>query len=758
MSTTTTMPLSHRKRRRKSVSSTGNVDWKKADVDTEDMFKNASIDGFLGLEELTDYNDEDLKHIIDQPTIVESSLELNEGEQKLNKVKAKRPKKSIESRWLEVKDDSDVLDDKRGDNSTLEGGEISTDESKVLSKVQKKKQALILKQKKKKLLKIKEKMKARKLITQDICDISNENTLSEEPKLCITINKTDSSLDSNQKKKTKSKRILKLIKKKATVPAEQSTTPNSEEKNLLACTTDMSEWKGLSVPDCILRALSEKHFSSPTPIQYKSLPAAIEYRQDVIGAAETGSGKTLAFGIPLLTLIMRLKENAARATVDPANESSEDNPLFALVLTPTRELAIQVHKHITDVAKYSSVRCMAIVGGMATAKQQRLLSRKPDIVVATPGRLNKLIGEGEEHLSELGKLKFLVIDECDRMLEFGHFKDLDDIICQLNRPPIVKRQLFVFSATLTLPQWNKKSSAKDMRKTPDSEKKQMQSLIDRIGLNEKAKVVDLTTKQVTAKMLEQKKLMCTEEEKDAYLYYFLRTHPGRTIVFANSISCTKKLHSLFTLLQCEPVQLHSGKQQRQRLKYLERFTASENGLLIATDVAARGLDIPGVRNVVHYHLPLDPRTYVHRAGRTARASEGGTSVMLEGPRDFKHYKKISQLLNLSEDIPSLPVDTSFMSAIKERVGLADSIEKLEHRIKKASDEAGWAKRAAQEMDIEDDDAEVPMATKKERQEIAGMKKSLNQMIAQTIYPKGFSGSFPTRGGFLRMPGLSIDEG
>ena len=427
------------------------------------------------------------------------------------------------------------------------------------------------------------------------------------------------------------------------------------------------------------------------------------------------------------------------------NQTKKEKPLFALILTPTRELAIQIQNHLSCIAKYTDISCCAVVGGLAQPKQERLLSKCPDIVIGTPGRLYKLIKDGDPHLNKFESIDFLVIDECDRMLEFGHFKELEELMNTINSTQN-KRQTFVFSATLTLPEKHKRYVKKN-------ETTQLQQLIDKIGLSQKAKLIDLTTKQVTASMLRQIKVMCTNEEKEIYLAYFLMSHPGRTIVFVNSISLTKRLSSLFTLLRLEPIVLHAGKQQKQRLKCLERFVSNDNGLLFATDVAARGLDIPKVQNVVHFQLPKDPKVYIHRAGRTARAKENGLSFILQGPEDFKDYKKITETLKLNADISSLSIDRGFLDGIKVRVDLAKKIDKEEYKSRKENSENNWMRKTANSIDVDVDLENTHALTKQQKNSVKFMKNELNRLLNKQLLPKGFSGIYPTKSGRLVVPGL-----
>lgn len=246
---------------------------------------------------------------------------------------------------------------------------------------------------------------------------------------------------------------------------------------------------------------------------------------------------------------------------------------------------------------------------------------------------------------------YLVIDETDRMVEKGHFEELKHLLDRLNADPEKKsqRQNFVFSATLTLVHdlsTPKKYGKKGKSIKQQTSGQQLQSLIEHLGIVQ-PKIVDVTKISGTAQSLTECRIICELVQKDLYLYYFLQQHPGRTIVFCNSIDCVKRLGMLFGLLNCQPRPLHAHMNQRQRLKNLERFTASETGLLIATDVAARGLDIPNVKHVIHYQVPRSSENYVHRSGRTARASQEGITVLLIEPTEVPAYVKLCRNLKRS---------------------------------------------------------------------------------------------------------------
>lgn len=205
----------------------------------------------------------------------------------------------------------------------------------------------------------------------------------------------------------------------------------------------IQNWKELGVSSVeILKALNDKGFSLPTEIQTLSIPPAIFGKRDILGAAETGSGKTLAFGIPIIEGIIRHKQK------------SEDDlkPLYAIILTPTRELASQIHGHLKDIVKYTDIKVAAIFGGMAVPKQKRVLKQCPEIVIATPGRLWELFEEGDEHLAKMDSLKYFVVDETDRMVEKGHFEEMHKLLEVINAENEKRkdRRNFIFSATLTM--------------------------------------------------------------------------------------------------------------------------------------------------------------------------------------------------------------------------------------------------------------------------------------------------------------------
>ncbi|XP_011305135.1 ATP-dependent RNA helicase DDX24 [Fopius arisanus] len=428
-------------------------------------------------------------------------------------------------------------------------------------------------------------------------------------------------------------------------------------------------------------------------------------------------------------------------------------PLYALILTPTRELAIQIKNHISRAAKYTDIKVAVVVGGMAAVKQERILSKGPEIVIATPGRLWELIDQGNPHLTKLNSLKYLAIDETDRMLEKGHFQELHQILERVNsdESSVQDRQTFVFSATLTLVhdipdylQRKKKGNSKSkiFKLTPGQK---LQKIIALLKIKN-PKIVDVTKARGTAGTLTECRITCTMDHKDYYLYYFLRRHRGRTLIFCNSIGCVKRLATLFGILECNPLPLHASMQQRQRLKNLEKFQESPEGLLIATDVAARGLDIPNVEHVIHYQVPRTSEGYVHRSGRTARAQKEGITVLMMEPSELSYYTKLCKTLGHTNDIPTFPVVDKLLMSVKERVNVAREIDKLELRCRRDNVQKGWLKKAVEDMDLvlDEDQVESTMESKESaelRRQLKRKRQQLRILLLKPLFPKGFSGKY-----------------
>ncbi|XP_076761647.1 ATP-dependent RNA helicase DDX24 [Xylocopa sonorina] len=649
-----------------------------------------------------------------------------------------------------------------------------------------------------------------------ICDeTSNNNDVKVSPKRKNSSKWQESNVSDNEPLSKKAK-ITKPRGKN--LRGTTTNTDENEENDLPSESNDdeinmydthTQQWSALGVPMAIIKALIDQQFYQPTPIQALTLPPAILGHRDILGAAETGSGKTLAFGIPIINGILELKNKyfsqsnmeSGKETIKTVNkgwicseekmienDSSSDSdyeedteninennigcvrvinnididkaqnylnkPLYALILTPTRELAIQIKNHLTKALKYTDIKIAVVLGGMAAVKQERILSKGPEIVIATPGRLWELIQQGNQHLSQVDSIKYLAIDETDRMLEKGHFQELQQLLekINMNKKMVEERQTFVFSATLTMvhdiPEYLQKKKKKHVKSkikrfTPDQK---LQKIIELVGIKN-PKIVDVTKESGTASNLTECRIACTIDHKDYYLYYFLKRHTGRTLVFCNSIGCVKRLATLFGILDCRPLPLHASMQQRQRLKNLERFQADENGLLIATDVAARGLDIPNVEHVIHYQVPRTSESYVHRSGRTARAQKEGITVLMMEPSEKQYYSKLCKTLGRTEDLPTFPVVDRLLIAVKERVDIAREIDKFELRCRRDNSQKGWLRKAVKDLDLVLDEDEEELASEvKEtadlKHQLKIKKHQLESLMSKPLFPKGFSGKYP----------------
>ncbi|KAJ3330325.1 ATP-dependent RNA helicase [Blyttiomyces sp. JEL0837] len=551
--------------------------------------------------------------------------------------------------------------------------------------------------------------------------------------------------------------------------------------------------------------------------------------KDIVGAAATGSGKTLAFGIPILQAIAIRdeeegyvpreeepevevqgegeggdgegmnedeveKDEEANGEADVGEDEEEKDsgdiepaataakkstwkprlrPCLAVILTPTRELAMQVTDHLKAISKYTSARIASIVGGMSAEKQRRVLSKHPDIIVATPGRLWELASEDDTILQSLRCVKYFILDEADRMLESGHFKDLDNImraislkrtddnVANLNPVflPPATRQTFVFSATLTDDANISAKLVSKKKQNPKQKNKQtITDILNRLELNDAPIHINALTSNMLAEGLIETRVDCLAEDKDAVLYYILLKYPGRTVVFVNSIDSVRRLVPVLGMMGVQAFGLHAEMQQRQRLKNLDRFRENSSTVLVASDVAARGLDIPAVEHVVHYQLPRTAELYIHRSGRTARANKEGLSVMLCGPAEVQVYKKICFALGKTDGLPEFPVDRSILSALRSRLSLAKKIEAEEHKLRKDKSEKDWFRKAAEEADIEldmsdfesDDDSKKPKKRnnredEKTKAKLASLRAELNVLLQTPLLPSGVTSKYITSG-------------
>ncbi len=344
----------------------------------------------------------------------------------------------------------------------------------------------------------------------------------------------------------------------------------------------------LDLPDRVMHAIADQEFKYCTPIQEKALPELLQGK-DLIGRASTGTGKSAVF---LISIFTRLIRNGKKPR-------SNGRP-FALIIAPTRELVMQIAKDGRDLAKYTPLSVAPVYGGVDYAKQMQVLKDKRcDVIVATPGRLLDFLGK---NLVRLDDCQMLVIDEADRMLDMGFIPDVRRIIYRLKDKK--NRQTMLFSATIT---------------------EEVQRLSSQWC---KAPVlVEIEPEQVAVDTVEQIVYMVTSEEKYAVLYnLIMKKAEERIIVFVNQKNDAKKLQDRLLRNEINCTLLSGDVPQKKRMQRLENFRSGKVKVLVATDVAGRGIHIAGISHVVNYTLPYEPEDYVHRIGRTGRAGAMGTSI------------------------------------------------------------------------------------------------------------------------------------
>ncbi|MDX2469480.1 MAG: DEAD/DEAH box helicase [SAR324 cluster bacterium] len=350
---------------------------------------------------------------------------------------------------------------------------------------------------------------------------------------------------------------------------------------------------GLSKP--ILDGLRDAGFKVPSPIQEKAIPLVLEGR-DLIAQAQTGTGKTAAFGLPGMSMM----ETRGEVSI--------------LIITPTRELCSQVSDEMFKLGKFAGIKTVAVYGGQPIGRQQDLVNRGAEVLVATPGRLL-------DHLKSKRFKKFaptlVVLDEADEMLDMGFLEDIEAIFKYLPE----KRQTVLFSATM-----------------PPKIKKLGQKI-----LNNPAEAT-CTTGQTTSKDIEQRYYVVSEKDRTQAMVRLMETEdPEKTIIFCRTKRETDALATSLISLGFRAKAIHGDLDQKQREIAIKSFKASEIDIMVATDVAARGLDVSDVTHVFNYHLPFDAESYVHRIGRTGRAGKKGIAITLVSPFEYKSILRISDV-------------------------------------------------------------------------------------------------------------------
>ena len=369
-----------------------------------------------------------------------------------------------------------------------------------------------------------------------------------------------------------------------------------------------ASFKDLPISEQVYKAVADQGWESPTPIQSLALPVLL-HGEDAVGLAQTGSGKTAAFTIPLIERL------------DPGARGVQ-----ALVLVPTRELAMQVAAELSKLSRYKQVRSAVLVGGLAMGPQFQALRNRAQVVVGTPGRILDHLDRGTLRLDTV---RYLVLDEADRMLDMGFVRDVERILAHTP----AERQTALFSATMPA---GIRSIVNRYMRSPRT-----------LTVKSDAPTVD-TVEQVYYNVADQDKTQglrsLIDAEREPLMIVFRRTQYGAV-----------KLHRQLSREGYRVGMLHGGMSQSQRNRTLEAFTKGQTRILIATNVAARGLDIPDVSHVINYDIPEDAETYVHRIGRTARAGKGGVAATLVGESDIKAFNAIRRALPVQVRELRLPI-------------------------------------------------------------------------------------------------------
>ncbi len=410
--------------------------------------------------------------------------------------------------------------------------------------------------------------------------------------------------------------------------------PAPRRKRGVEPATDPITFSGLDLAAPIRRALEDSGYETPTPIQALAIPAALE-RRDLLGIAQTGTGKTAAFALPIIQALLKSERpRGPKPEFDPDRKPEKKTgrrngrrgklpPAFlprALILSPTRELATQIVDSFAEYARHTDLRMTAIYGGVSQHGQEKDLARGVDVVVATPGRLQDLTNQG---LMDFSKIRAFVLDEADRMLDMGFIQPIREIADALPK----KRQSLLFSATM-----------------PPAIAKLAASL-----LNDPVRV-EVPMDPSNLPKIKQSVCMIDQPDKHALLEDMLK-RPGieRAVVFIRTKHGADRLSKKLVAAGIDSVSIHGNKTQAQRNKALDAFRRGRSRVLVATDVAARGLDVDGVTHVFNYDLPREPEAYVHRIGRTGRAGATGIAVAFCSPQERGLLRAIER--EIGEKVP-----------------------------------------------------------------------------------------------------------
>lgn len=413
-------------------------------------------------------------------------------------------------------------------------------------------------------------------------------------------------------------------------------SPTGEAENLLKNESEVT-FGGLGIAPKILDIISGLGFKTPTPIQHKSIPVAIDGK-DIVGIAQTGTGKTLAFGIPLVQQIIKAGKGKG------------------LIILPTRELAIQVNESLQKIGRSFGIRTAVLIGGYPINRQIRVLRQNPDIIIGTPGRINDHI---EQRTLNLSDVSVLVLDEADRMFDMGFAPQIKRILQVLPED----RQTLLFSATM--PDAIAKIASKHM-KLPVR--------------------VEIARSGTTAENINQELFVVKKSQKLSLLKKLLEEHKGSILVFIRVKYGAKKICRDLRNIGISSAEIHSNRTLNQRKEALEGFKNGKYRVLVATDIASRGIDVKNIELVVNFDLPESAEDYVHRIGRTGRAGMSGKAISFAQPDQGSKVSEIERLTKVYLPISELP------KLPKEPIEVLDRRDRFERPARRPQSRGRYGRR------------------------------------------------------------------
>jgi ATP-dependent RNA helicase RhlE len=362
-------------------------------------------------------------------------------------------------------------------------------------------------------------------------------------------------------------------------------------------------FKNLSIIEPILKALHAEGYEKPTPIQEKSIPVVLEGR-DILGCAQTGTGKTAAFAIPILQILHASGTGSAR-----------QRPIKSLILTPTRELALQIGESFTTYGRHTGLRSVVVFGGVSQHSQVLALRQGADILIATPGRLLDLMNQ---RIINLSQVQLFVLDEADRMLDMGFITDVNKIVAKLPS----KRQTLLFSATMP---------------------SEIRNLAHAI-LNQPVQVAVTPVSSTVEAVRQEVYLVATHNKRSLLVHVLGNPDITSALVFARTKHGADRIAKDLHKAGIRADAIHGNKSQGARQRALDNFKSGRTRILVATDIAARGIDVENISHVINFDVPNIPETYVHRIGRTGRAGASGVAMSFCGVEELSYLRDIQRLI------------------------------------------------------------------------------------------------------------------